>query len=127
LSTGSRHDTNDHCHRTLIKRRFQPRINTRISGVCLFSSGVVLTPDGGACPTQTRLLINPYARVPLLAWVSETIAAAGAEYERVLGPEQPDAPRAYSVHEMQLDMWSTGLSRRARAEKRMTRRAGNRR
>jgi hypothetical protein len=89
----------------LIQRRFQPTINTRVSGVCLFSSGVVLTPDGGACPSQTKLLINPHAKVPLPPWVVETVAAAGAEFERVLGPVKPDAPRAYSVTEMELHTW----------------------
>jgi hypothetical protein len=89
----------------LIKRRFQPAINTRVSGVCLFSSGVLLTPDGGACPSQTKLLVNPYAKVPLPPWVTETIAVAGAEYERVLGPEKPDAPRAYSVDKVELRPW----------------------
>jgi hypothetical protein len=86
----------------LIKRRFQPTINTRVSGVCLFSSGVILTADGAACPSQTRLLVNPHAKVRLPPWVSETIAGAGAEYERVVGPEKSDAPRAYSVYEMEL-------------------------
>jgi hypothetical protein len=89
----------------LINRRFQPTINTRVSGVCLFSSGVILTPDGGACPSQTKLLVNPHAKLPLPPWVTETIAAAGAEYETVLGPETPDAPRAYSVHEVELRTW----------------------
>jgi hypothetical protein len=37
--------------------------------------------------------------------VNETIAAAGAEYERVVGPEKSDAPRAYSVYEMELRTW----------------------
>jgi hypothetical protein len=72
----------------LIKRRFQPTINTRVAGVCLFSSGVVLTVDGAACPSQTKLVVNPRATVPLPPWVTETIAAAGAEFERVLGPEK---------------------------------------
>jgi hypothetical protein len=62
----------------LIERRFQPTINTRVSGVCIFSSGVLLGPDGGACPSQTKLLINPHAKVPLPPWVAQTIAAAGA-------------------------------------------------
>jgi hypothetical protein len=56
-------------------------------------------------PPETRLLVNPHAKVPLPPWVAETIAAAGAEYERVLGPEKPDAPRAYSVYEMELHTW----------------------
>lgn len=89
----------------LIKRRFQPTINTRVGGVCLFSSGVVLTPDGAACLSETKLLVNPHAKVPLPPWVSETIAAAGAEYERVLGPEKPDAPRVYRVTGMELRTW----------------------
>jgi hypothetical protein len=89
----------------LIRRRFQPTINTRISGVCLFSSGVLVTPHGGTCPSQTRLLVNPYAKVSLPPWVTETITAAGVEYEKLLGPEKRDAPRAYSVYEMELRTW----------------------
>jgi hypothetical protein len=89
----------------LIKQRFQPTIGTRVSGVCLFSSGVILTPDGAAYPSETRLLVNPHAKVRLPPWVSETIAGAGAEYERVVGPEKSDAPRAYSVYEMELRTW----------------------
>jgi hypothetical protein len=84
----------------LIRRRFQPLINTRVSGVCLFSSGVLLTADGAACPSETKLLINQHAKIPLPPWIADALAAAGAEYERVLGPEQTDRPRAFSVHEM---------------------------
>src|SRR5215472_2900649 len=69
----------------LIKRRFQPGINTRLGGVCLFSSGVLLTPNGGACPSATKLLVNPHAMIPLPSWVVEIIVAAGAEFERVVG------------------------------------------
>jgi hypothetical protein len=89
----------------LIKRRFQPTIHTRVSGVCLFSSDIILTPDGRDCLSQTRLLIKPHAKIPLPSWVTETIAAAGAEYEGVFGPEKPGAPSAYSLHEVELHMW----------------------
>jgi hypothetical protein len=87
----------------LIRRRFQPTLNTRVGGVCLFNSGLTLTPGGGACLSQTKLLINPHARVPLPSWVIETIVAAGAEYDGIFGPEKPDAPRSYSVYEMGLE------------------------
>jgi hypothetical protein len=43
----------------LIRRRFQPTINTRVSGVCLFSSGVILTPDGAACPSRNQAAGQP--------------------------------------------------------------------
>jgi hypothetical protein len=89
----------------LIRRRFQPTLNTRVGGVCLFSSGVVVAPGGGTCPSQTKLLVNPHAKIPLPPWVAETIDAAGAEYERIFGPEKPDAPRGYSVTQMGLQMW----------------------
>jgi hypothetical protein len=89
----------------LIQRRFQPTINTRVSGVCLFASSVVSTPDGVACLSQTKLLVNPCAKVPLPPWVTETTAAAGAEYEKVFGPKKPDAPRAYRLEQVTLRTW----------------------
>jgi hypothetical protein len=48
----------------LIERRFQRTINTRISGVVIFSS--VLDGNQGLS-TEWRLLLNPYARNPILA------------------------------------------------------------
>jgi hypothetical protein len=89
----------------LITRRFQPTINTRVAGVCLLSSGVVLSPNGGVCPSQTKLLVNPYAKVPLPSWVTETVTAAGAEYEKIFGPAKPDAPRAYKISAMEIRTW----------------------
>jgi hypothetical protein len=49
----------------LIKRRFQPTIQTQVGGVCLFSSGILLTSTGFAVPSQTKLLLNPHATLPL--------------------------------------------------------------
>jgi hypothetical protein len=89
----------------LIQQCFRPRSNTRVSGVCLFAPSVVMTPDGLACLSQTKLLVNPYAKVPLPPWVTETIADAGAEYEKVFGPRKSDAPRAYRLEQVALRRW----------------------
>jgi hypothetical protein len=59
----------------LIKRRFQPTIQTRVGGVCLFSSGILLTSTGFAVPSQTKLLLNPHATLPLPSWINTTLEA----------------------------------------------------
>jgi hypothetical protein len=67
----------------LIRRRFQPAVHTRVGGVCLFSSGTLLTEAGFAVLSQTKLIANPHARSPLPHWIESTIACYGAEYQSV--------------------------------------------
>jgi len=64
-----------------IERCFQPAVHTRVGGVCLFSTGLVLTDRGVAVLSETKMLKNPHAtEKPLPAWIDEVIEAAGAEY-----------------------------------------------
>lgn len=58
----------------LLRRRLQPALHTRVSGVCLFTSGVCSTPDGEAWVPRTKLIVNPHARHPLPEWVHPQLA-----------------------------------------------------
>lgn len=53
----------------LLRRRFQPTIHTRVSAVCLFTSGHEASPPGEAWIPETKLLLNQYARLPLPEWI----------------------------------------------------------
>lgn len=55
--------------RSLIEPRFQPTIHTRVSAVCLFSSGLYPAEAGEEWRAQTKLIINPYARISLPEWI----------------------------------------------------------
>lgn len=66
---------------SLIERRFQPRIHTRVSGVCLFGAEVVPTPKGYDCLVRARLLTNQYAQFRLPSWIQSTITSAGQDFE----------------------------------------------
>jgi len=67
----------------LIQRRLQPRINTRISGVCLFEGSMVPTEKGYDWLLRTTLVTNPHARFHLPNWIQAAVAAAGKDFERV--------------------------------------------
>jgi hypothetical protein len=71
----------------LIQRRLQPKINTRIAGVCLFSGGMEPVGKKYGWLLRTTLIINPHARVPLPKWVQTVIASASGT------PTQPPIVR----------------------------------
>jgi hypothetical protein len=68
----------------LIMRRFQPAIHTRVSGICLFSSGILPTQEGIVCHSETKLLVNPHARLAFPPWVESVLTTAGAEYRELM-------------------------------------------
>jgi hypothetical protein len=53
----------------MLRRRLQPRLHTRVSGICLFQSGMVPTAVGEAWRPETRTLVNTNAPLQLPAWV----------------------------------------------------------
>ncbi len=57
----------------LIKRRFQPKLNNRVSGVCMFHAGYELRSQWQTLVRRATLLVNPYATFPLPEWVSEAL------------------------------------------------------
>lgn len=67
---------------SLIERRFQPALHTRVGGVCLFFGG--MTPVGNQYDwlLQTKLLVNRHAKLQLPEWIKTAITAAGENYER---------------------------------------------
>lgn len=69
---------------SLINKRFQPKIFTRVSGVCLFEGSMV--PDGPKYDwlVQTKLVVNAHANLQLPTWIQSVIVAAGERFERAL-------------------------------------------
>ena len=59
--------------RTLIERRLQPNLNTRISAVCLFSSALRETVQGEDWKAECKVILNPHARIPLPQWIIEQL------------------------------------------------------
>lgn len=59
--------------RTVIERRFQPSMYTRVSGVCLFSSGVHLADAGHEWRAETQLIRNPHANIQVPDWVADQV------------------------------------------------------
>lgn len=72
----------------LITRRFQPNIHTRVGAVCMFSSAILQTQDGLASLSETKVLINPHARIVVPFWIEAVLTAAGAEYRRVMNAKR---------------------------------------
>jgi hypothetical protein len=67
----------------LIRRRFQPKIHTRVGGVCLFDGGMVPAPDAKSdWKIQAHLILNPYAKLALPTWIEEIVKEADDEFER---------------------------------------------
>jgi hypothetical protein len=70
----------------LLTRRFQPKMHTRVSAVCLFGGGLLSTPEGEAWLPQTKLVLNRHATFRLPAWIEVAVIEAGAEYLLTAGP-----------------------------------------
>lgn len=68
----------------LIARRLRPDMNTRVGGICLFSSGQMLTENGPTVIDNTKLDSNPHAPIKLPVWVVESLSAAGAQYSALI-------------------------------------------
>ncbi|MBZ5657465.1 MAG: hypothetical protein LAO56_19530 [Acidobacteriia bacterium] len=77
---------------SLISQRFQRKIHTRVSGVCLFEGSMV--PNGPQYDwlVQTKLVVNDHSQFQLPSWIQTTFNEAGEEFERALlkaGPAHP--------------------------------------
>ena len=59
--------------RALIERRFQPSLNTRVSAVCLFSSGIRPTDQGEDWRPECKLILNPHAAHVLPSWIVQQL------------------------------------------------------
>lgn len=57
----------------LLKRRLQPNVNTRVSGITMFESGHEPTASGEALIHRATLLTNQHARHALPTWVASSL------------------------------------------------------
>jgi hypothetical protein len=58
-------------------RRFQPKIHTRVGGVCLWRGGLLTTPKGEDQVFETKIILNQHARFPLQSWIVDTLTKIG--------------------------------------------------
>jgi hypothetical protein len=59
--------------RALIEQRLRPNQHTRVSAVCLFSSGQRLTEQGEDWRVECKVIPNPHARFPLPEWITQQL------------------------------------------------------
>ncbi len=67
----------------LLQRRFQPAMHTRVGGVCLWQGGLFTTPKGEDQLFETKLIVNPHARLLLPGWIGNVLAEIGDEFKRI--------------------------------------------
>lgn len=78
----------------LLQRRLQPKIHTRVSGICLFFEAILPAERGIAQLMETRLLRNPHARLPIPAWIVSAVEEARAEFNvAIVMPTRTLRPR----------------------------------
>ena len=63
---------------SMIERRFQPQIHTRVSGVCLFGEDMEQEGERYNWCLRAKLLINPHAKTPLSEWIARMIDLASS-------------------------------------------------
>jgi len=61
---------------TLVQKRFQPQMHTRVSGVALFGAGMAPVGNRYGWLVQVSLIPNPHAHTPLPEWIRNVIAAS---------------------------------------------------
>jgi hypothetical protein len=59
--------------RTLIQRRLQPTMHTRVSAVCLFTSAIRASENGEVWRPECKIILNPHARFPLPSWIAQQL------------------------------------------------------
>ena len=59
--------------KVLLEHRLQPKIHTRVSGICLFRYACEDTPDGEAIVPETLVIENRFARNPMPHWLCEQL------------------------------------------------------
>lgn len=56
-----------------LKRRFQPSVNTRVGGVCMFHRGHELTAVGEEIVHRASLIANPHAAFAIPSWIVSSL------------------------------------------------------
>jgi hypothetical protein len=67
---------------SLLSKRLQPKLHTRVSGVCDFEGSMVPNSSRYDWLVQTELIINSHAKFQLPLWIQDTIEAAGERLSR---------------------------------------------
>ena len=68
-----------------VTRRFTPKLNTRIAGVCLFMHAI---HGSSGWMSTVKLVTNPHARVPVAPWIMDVVGEIREESKRRSG--RPD-------------------------------------
>lgn len=68
---------------TMLARRFQPGIHTRVSGLCLFAPYHLTVKDSIIWAPAAKLHINPNARIALPKWIRQALGDAADVFRRV--------------------------------------------
>jgi hypothetical protein len=58
----------------LLRRRLQPNLHTRVSGICLFQSATILA-DRVRWDMWTKMIRNPHAKLQLPQWITDCLLA----------------------------------------------------
>lgn len=69
---------------TILARRFQPGIHTRVSGVCLFAPQLLPLDNGLIWIPNVQLHINPNARFALPSWIAGSLKDASNDFGTLL-------------------------------------------
>jgi hypothetical protein len=72
----------------LLQRRFQPQMHTRVGGVCLWVGSLLPISKGEDQLFETRLIVNPHARLPLPGWIGNTLTEINDEFKRMTSPRK---------------------------------------
>jgi hypothetical protein len=67
----------------LYTKQFELKLHTQVSGICLFSGGMLPSLHGEVWLPQTKLILNSHARHVVPEWICRNITAAGEEFERL--------------------------------------------
>jgi len=63
----------------LLRRRFQPKIHTRISAICLFTAGFESSDGGEVWRSRGKLLLNPHAQRPIARSIATALGNMAAD------------------------------------------------
>jgi hypothetical protein len=61
----------------LVRRRFQPKMHTRVSGVCLFAGGMTPFDKRYEWVVRTHLVRNEFAKTALPNWICSATQSPG--------------------------------------------------
>jgi len=64
----------------ILARRFQPRIHTRVGGMCLFAPHLLPVENNLLWVLKVQLRVNPHAKLALPEWIREAVEEAARDF-----------------------------------------------